>query len=168
MQKTQFLVRDVGFLSFLANSQLPQSFAEKPYSASHLNGRTGQHEMIRLILAVLRILSRALLEIVMGVLILIAFSPALIGMGIIGFQFFVWLVTESWPPIPLADALEVLDVDLRSLDHLQQVWQGLASIIRSLLYAIPLSSCFLLAGLILSGCTAYIRWSLLDIFEQIQ
>jgi hypothetical protein len=104
----------------------------------------------------------------MGVLILIAFSPALVGMGIIGFQFFVWLVTESWPPIPLADALEVLGVDLRSIDHLKQVWEGLASIVRFCLYAIPLSSCFLLAGLILSGCMAYIRWSLLDIFEQIQ
>ena len=101
---------------------------------------------------------------VMGVLILIAFSPALIGMGIIGFQFFVWLATESWTPIPLADALEVIGVDLRSIDQLQ-VWEGLAAIIRFWLYAIPLSSCFLLAGLILSGCMAYIRWSLLDIFE---
>jgi hypothetical protein len=167
-QKTQFLVRDVGFLSVLANSQLPPCFLEGPWNASRLKERTGQPQMIRLILAMLRILSRACLEIVMGVLILIAFSPALVGMGIIGFQFFVWLVTESWPPIPLADALEVLDVDLRSIDHLQQVWEGLASIVRFWLYAIPLSSCFLLAGLILSGCMAYIRWSLLDIFEQIQ
>ena len=102
---------------------------------------------------------------VMGVLILIAFSPALVGMGIIGFQFFVWLVTESWTPIPLADALEVLGVDLHSIDHLQQVWEGLASIVRFWLYAIPLSSCFFFFGLILSGCMAYIRWSLLDIFE---
>ena len=121
--------------------------------------------MVRLILVILRILFRALLEAVMGVLILIAFSPALVGMGIIGFQFFVWLVTESWTPIPLADALEILGVDLRSIDHLQHVWEGLASIIRFCLYAIPLSSCFLIAGLILSGCMAYIRWSLLDIIE---
>jgi hypothetical protein len=124
--------------------------------------------MGRLILVILRIFSRAFLEIVMGLLILIAFSPALVGMGIIGFQFFVWLVTESWPPIPLADALEILDVDLHSIDQLQHVWEGLASIIRFWLYAIPLSSCFLLAGLILGACMAYIRWSLLDIFEQIQ
>ena len=119
---------------------------------------------MRLIMRILRILFRAFIEMVMGVLILIAFSPALIGMGIIGFQFFVWLATESWTPIPLADALEVIGVDLRSIDQLQ-VWEGLAAIIRFWSYAIPLSSCFLLAGLILSGCMAYIRWSLLDIFE---
>ncbi len=116
----------------------------------------------------LRTLSRAFLEIVMAILILIAFSPALVGMGIIGFQFFVWLVTENWPPIPLADALEILGVDLHSVDQLQPVWEGLTSIIRFWLYTIPLSSCFLLAGLLLSGCMAYIRWSLLDMFEQIR
>ncbi len=164
-QKTQFLVRDVGFLYVLADSQLRPSLLETPWGSSRLSETTGQRQMIRLILGILRILFRALLEMVMGVLILIAFSPALVGMGIIGFQFFVWLVTESWTPIPLADALEVLGVDLRSIDHLQQVWEGLASIVRFWLYAIPLSSCFLLAGLILSGCMAYIRWSLLDIFE---
>jgi len=123
--------------------------------------------MVRVILQILRALLRAFIEIVMGVLILIAFSPALVGMGIIGFQFFVWLVTESWTPIPLADALEVLGVDLRPLDHLQ-VWRGFAEIIRFWLSAIPLSSCFLLAGFIFSGFMAYIRWSLLDIFEQIR
>jgi hypothetical protein len=120
--------------------------------------------MISLILRFLTFLLRALIELVMGVLILIAFSPALVGMGIIGFQLFVWLVTENWTPIPLADALEVLGVDLRSLDQMQ-AWQRLAQIIRFWLYAIPLSSCFLLAGLLLSGFMAYIRWSLLDIFE---
>jgi len=104
----------------------------------------------------------------MAVLILIAFSPALVGMGIIGFQFFVWLATESWPTIPLADALEILGVDLHSIDQLQRIWAGLASIIRFWLYTIPLSSCFLVAGLLLSGCMAYIRWSLLDMFEQIR
>jgi hypothetical protein len=124
--------------------------------------------MKRLILAILKILSRVFIEIVMGVLILIAFSPALVGMGIIGFQFFVWLVTESWPSIPLADALDIIGIDLRAMELLQHVWGELASIIRFCLYAIPLSSCFLLAGLILSGCMAYIRWSLLDMFEQIQ
>jgi hypothetical protein len=123
--------------------------------------------MKTLILAILRILSRVFLEIVMGALILIAFFPALVGMGIIGFQFFVWLVTESWPSIPLADALDILGVDLNAMDQFQHVWEGIASIIRFWLYAIPLSSCFLIAGLILSGCMAYIRWTLLDIFEQI-
>jgi hypothetical protein len=156
-QKTQFLVRDVGFLYVLADSQWLTIFFGK-------GERTGQHQMMRLITRILRILFRAFIETVMGVLILIAFSPALVGMGIIGFQFFVWLATESWTPIPLADALEVIGVDLRSIAQLQ-VWEGLAAIIRFWLYAIPLSSCFLLAGLILSGCMAYIRWSLLDIFE---
>jgi hypothetical protein len=117
--------------------------------------------MVRLILQILRILFRVFIELVMGLLILIAFSPALVGMGIIGFQFFVWLVTENWTPIPLADALEVIGIDLSSVDHLP-VWKDLAEIIRFWLYAIPLSSCFLLVGLILSGCMAYIRWSLLD------
>ncbi len=121
--------------------------------------------MIRLILRVLRLLLRAFLELVMGVLILIAFSPALVGMAIIGFQFFVWLATESWTPIPLADALEIIDIDLGFLDH-QGVWEGLALVVRFWLHVIPLSSCFLVAGFILSGFMAYIRWSLLDIFEQ--
>ena len=121
--------------------------------------------MIGLILRILRVFLRVFIEMVMGVLILIAFSPALVGMAIIGFQFFVWLVTESWTPIPLADALEVIGIDLRFLDQLG-VWEALAGIIRFWLQAIPLSSCFLVAGFILSGLLAYIRWSLLDIFEQ--
>ena len=120
--------------------------------------------MVSLVLRVLRFLFRILIELVMGVLIFIAFSPALIGMGIIGFQFFVWLVTENWTPIPLADALEVLGVDLRSVDQMQ-AWERLAQIIKFWVDAIPLSSCFLFAGLLLSGIMAYIRWSLLDIFE---
>ncbi len=127
--------------------------------------RTGPFQMIRLILRMFRLLLRAFLELVMGALILIAFSPALVGMAIIGFQFFVWLATESWTPIPLADALEVIGIDLRFLDQLG-VWDALAGIIRFWLQAIPLSSCFLVAGFILSGLMAYIRWSLLDIFEQ--
>ena len=113
----------------------------------------------------LRFVLRAFLELIMGVLILIAFSPALVGMAIIGFQFFVWLVTESWTPIPLADALAVIGIDLGFLDQLR-VWEGLATIIRFWLHAIPLSSVFLAAGFILSGFMAYIRWSLLDIFGQ--
>jgi hypothetical protein len=121
--------------------------------------------MIRLFLRILRFLLRAVIELIMGGLILIAFSPAFVGMAIIGFQFFVWLVTESWTPIPLADALAVIGADPRFLDHLQ-VWEGLSEIIRFWLYAIPLSSCFLVAGFILSSCVAYIRWSLLDLFEK--
>ena len=121
--------------------------------------------MIRLFLRILRFLLGAVIELIMGGLILIAFSPAFVGMAIIGFQFFVWLVTESWTPIPLADALAVIGADPRFLDHLQ-VWEGLSEIIRFWLYAIPLSSCFLVAGFILSSCVAYIRWSLLDLFEK--
>lgn len=121
--------------------------------------------MISLFLRILRFLLRAVIELIMGGLILIAFSPAFVGMGIIGFQFFVWLATETWTPIPLADALAVIGADPHFLDHLQ-VWEGLAEIIRFWLYAIPLSSCFLVAGFILSSCVAYIRWSLLDLFEK--
>jgi hypothetical protein len=120
--------------------------------------------MIGLILRMLSLLLRAVIELVMGLLIFIAFSPAFVGMGIIGFQLFVWLVTESWTPIPVADALEVIGVDLRFLEY-PQVWEWLAEIIKFWLYAIPLSSCFLVAGFILSGCMAYIRWSLLDFIE---
>ncbi len=121
--------------------------------------------MISLFLRILRFLLRAAIELIMGGLILIAFSPAFVGMGIIGFQFFVWLATETWTPIPLADALAVIGADPRFLDH-PQAWEDLAGIIRFWLYAIPLSSCFLVAGFILSGCMAYIRWSLLDLFEK--
>lgn len=121
--------------------------------------------MITLFLRIFRFFLRAFIEITMGVLIFIAFSPAFVGMGIIGFQFFVWLVTETWTPIPLADALQVIGADPRFLDHMQ-VWEGVTGIIRFWLYAIPLSSCFLVAGFILSGFMAYIRWSLLDFFEK--
>ena len=120
--------------------------------------------MMSLFSRILRFFLRAFIELFMGGLMLIAFSPAFVGMAIIGFQFFVWLVTHNWTPIPVADALSVIGADPRFLDHLQ-IWEGLAEIIRFCLYAIPLSSCFLVAGFILSGCMAYIRWSLLDLFE---
>ncbi len=103
------------------------------------------------------------MEVVMGVLIVIAFSPALVGMAIIGFQFFVWLVTDTWSSIPLADALEVLDLNLDFLDN-PQGWSALAEIVRFWLDAIPLSSCFIATGLLLGGLVAYLRWSLLDTF----
>jgi len=119
--------------------------------------------MISLILQILRLLLRAVLEVVMAVLIVIAFSPALVGMAIIGFQFFVWLVTETWSSIPLGDALEVIDLSSRFLDNLQG-WSGLGEIVRFWLDVIPLSSCLIATGLLLGGLVAYLRWTLLDIF----
>jgi hypothetical protein len=100
----------------------------------------------------------------MGVLIFIGFSPALVGIAIIGFQVFVWLATENWTSIPLADAIETARFDLHLMDYFP-LWPSMAKGLRSSLDEIPLSSCFLAAGLGLSACTAYLRCKLVDMFD---
>jgi hypothetical protein len=97
----------------------------------------------------------------MGVLIFVGFSPALIGIAIIGFQVFVWLATETWTPIPLADAIETTGADLHLMDH-SQLWPTLTKGLRHSLDEIPLSSCFVAAGLLLSVSVAYLRGKLVD------
>ena len=118
-------------------------------------------QMVRLILKILRVLFRALIELIMGVLIFVGFSPALVGIAIIGFQVFVWLATETWTPIPLADAIETARVDLHLMDH-SPLWPSMARGLRASLNEIPLSSCFVAAGLFLSACLAYIRCKLVN------
>ena len=117
--------------------------------------------MIRLILRIFRALLRAIIELLMGALIFVGFSPALIGIAIIGFQVFVWLATETWTPIPLADAIETARVDLGLMDH-STPWPSMAKGLRASLNEIPLSSCFVAAGLFLSACLAYVRFKLVD------
>jgi hypothetical protein len=117
--------------------------------------------MIRLILRISRALLRALIELIMGALIFVGFSPALVGIGIIGFQVFVWLATETWTPIPLADAIETARVDLGLMDH-STLWPSMAKGLRASLNEIPLSSCFVAAGLFLSACLAWVRCRLVD------
>lgn len=117
--------------------------------------------MIRLVLRIFRVLLRALIELIMGVLIFVGFSPALVGIAIIGFQVFVWLATETWTPIPLADAIETARVDLHLMDH-SPLWPSMAKGLRASLNEIPLSSCFVAAGLFLSACLAYVRCRLVD------
>ena len=117
--------------------------------------------MIRLILRISRALLRAFIELVMGALIFVGFSPALIGIAIIGFQVFVWLATDTWPPIPLADAIETAQVDLGLMDRSTR-WPSLAKGLIASLNEIPLSSCFVAAGLFLSTCLAYVRCKLVD------
>ena len=92
----------------------------------------------------------------MGVLIFVGFSPALVGIAIIGFQVFVWLATETWTPIPLADAIQTVGTDLHLMDH-ARIWPSVAKGLTYSLGEIPLSSCFLAAGLFISGCMFYIR-----------
>jgi hypothetical protein len=117
--------------------------------------------MIRLILWIIRALLRSFIELIMGVLIFVGFSPALVGIAIIGFQVFVWLATETWAPIPLADAIQTAGTDLHLMDY-SQVWPSLAKGLRYSLGEIPLSSCFLAAGLLISGCMAYVRCKFVD------
>jgi hypothetical protein len=117
--------------------------------------------MIRLIIRIFRALLRVLIELIMGALIFVGFSPALVGIAIVGFQVFVWLATETWPPIPLADAVETARVDLHLMDH-SPLWSSMAKGLRASLNEIPLSSCFVAAGLFLSACLAYVRCKLVD------
>lgn len=117
--------------------------------------------MIGLILRILRVLLRTLIELIMGVLIFVGFSPALVGIAIIGFQVFVWLATETWTPIPLADAIETASVDLHLMEQ-SPLWPTMATGLRASLNEIPLSSCFVAAGLFLSACLAYVRCKIVD------
>jgi len=113
-------------------------------------------------LKIFRALLRAFTELIMGVFIFIGFSPALVGIAIIGFQVFVWLATETWTPIPLADAIETARVDLHLMDH-SPFWPSMAKGVRASLHEIPLSSCFVATGLFLSACMAYLRCKLVNI-----
>ncbi len=109
----------------------------------------------------MRVLLRSFIELIMGVLIFVGLSPALVGIAIIGFQVFVWLATETWPPIPLADAIQTSVSDLHIMDS-SPFWAGLAKDLRYSLGEIPLSSCFLAAGLLISGFMAYLRFKFVD------
>ena len=120
--------------------------------------------MIRLIQRIFGAFIRALLELIMGALIFVGFSPALVGIAIIGFQVFVWLATENWTPIPLADAVDTARVDLGLMDH-STLWPSMAKGLRASLNEIPLSSCFVAAGLFLSVCLAYVRCKLVDMLR---
>jgi hypothetical protein len=117
--------------------------------------------MKRIILWIIRTLLRSFIELTMGVLIFVGFSPALVGIAIIGFQVSVWLATETWTPIPLADAIQTAGTDLHLMDH-ARIWPSLAKGLTYSLGEIPLSSCFLAAGLLISGCMAYARFRFVD------
>jgi hypothetical protein len=97
----------------------------------------------------------ALIGLLVGVIVLIAFSPAWVGIGLLGVQILFWLNTGAWPSFRLTDAIDMIAVDLGYIDQLKDL-HGVGESFQNLLNLIPLSAFLIFTGLLLSAAVAYI------------
>ena len=95
----------------------------------------------------------ALIGFLVGIIVLIAFSPAWAGIGLLGFQILFWLNTGAWPPFRLTDGIDIVAADLGFVNHLKDL-SGLEESLWNLLNLIPLSAFLIIAGLLLSAGVA--------------
>ena len=97
----------------------------------------------------------ALTGLLVGIIVLIGFSPAWAGMGLLGIQILFWLNTGAWPSFRLADGMDLIAADLGFLNHLKDL-SGLGESFLNLVNLIPLSAFLIIVGLLLSGAVAFI------------
>ena len=97
----------------------------------------------------------ALIGFLVGIIVLIAFSPAWAGIGLLGFQILFWLNIGAWPSFRLTDGIDLIAADLGFVNHLKDL-SGLAESLWNLLNLVPLSAFLIIAGLLLSGAVASI------------
>jgi hypothetical protein len=107
----------------------------------------------------------ALIGFLVGVIVLIAFSPAWAGIGLLGFQILFWLNTGTWSSFRLADGIDIIAADLGLLNHLKDL-PGIRESLWNLLNLIPLSSFLIIAGLLASAAVAYTYDGLRDRLRQ--
>jgi hypothetical protein len=95
----------------------------------------------------------ALIGLLAGVIVLIAFSPVWAGIGLLGVQILFWLNTGAWPSFRLTDAVHIIAVDLGFMNQLKDLYEMRESL-WNVLNFIPLSAFLIAAGLLLSGAIA--------------
>jgi hypothetical protein len=117
--------------------------------------------MIGIILHFFGKLLAALISFLVGVIVVIAFSPAWAGIGLLGSQILLWLNTGTWSSFRLADGIDIIAADLGFMNQLKDLY-GIGESLRNLLNLIPLSSFLIIAGLLSSAAIAYIYDRLRD------
>lgn len=100
-----------------------------------------------------------------GVIVLIAFSPAWAGIGLLGFQILFWLNTGGWPSFRLTDGIDLIAADLGFMNQLKDL-SGFGESLWNLLNLIPLSAFLIIGGLLLSAAIAYLYDGLRDRLRQ--
>ena len=107
----------------------------------------------------------ALIGFIVGVIVLVAFSPAWAGIGLVGFQILFWLNTGSWPSFRITDGIDLIAADLGVINHLKDL-SGFEESLWNLLNLIPLSAFLITAGLLLSATIAHIYDRLMSGFKE--
>jgi len=107
--------------------------------------------MICIILHYLGKASAFLVSVLVGIIVLIAFSPAFIGLNLLGFQIVFWAGTEEWIGIHLSDAVDILAADLAFFDRLRDLDGPLGRAFEM----IPLAFLLIVAGFLLASSVAY-------------
>ena len=95
----------------------------------------------------------ALIGLLAGIIVLIAFSPVWAGIGLLGVQILFWLNTGAWPSFRLTDAVHIIAVDLGFVNQLKDLHEMRESF-WNVMNFIPLSAFLITAGLLLSGAIA--------------
>lgn len=117
--------------------------------------------MIRRILHYLGKLFAALVGLLVGVTVLIAFSPVWAGIGLLGVQILFWLNTGAWPSFLLTDAVDIIAIDLGFFNQLKDLHE-MTGPFWNFLNSIPLSAFLIAFGLLLSASIASIYDGLRD------
>jgi hypothetical protein len=97
----------------------------------------------------------ALTGLLVGIVVLIAFSPAWAGIGLLGLQILLWLNTGAWSSFRLTDGIDLIAADLGFVNELKDL-SGLGESLWNLVNLMPMSAFLIIAGLLLSGAVASI------------
>lgn len=103
----------------------------------------------------------AIIGLLVGVIVLIVFSPVWAGIALLGVQILFWLNTGAWPSFRLADAVDIIAVDLSFMNQLKDL-NEIRESLWNLMNLIPLSAFLITAGLVLSAAIASIYDGLRD------
>jgi hypothetical protein len=103
----------------------------------------------------------ALTGLLVGIIVLIAFSPAWAGIGLLGLQILLWLNTGAWSSFRLTDGIDLIAADLGFVNELKDL-SGLGESLWNLVNLIPMSAFLIIVGLLLSGAVASIYDGLRD------
>ena len=107
----------------------------------------------------------ALIGFIVGLIVLVAFSPAWAGIGLLGFQILFWLNTGAWPSFRVTDGIDLIAADLGFINHLKDL-PGLKESLWNLLNFIPLSAFLITAGLFFGAAIAHIYDGLVAGFRE--
>lgn len=81
---------------------------------------------------------------------------ALSGVGIIGFQIFIFLKGGTWVPLSMLELMPVIPSDLATWLRYPESWLGLHKIVYGFLGTMPLSLLALIIGAAMMNFNAYV------------